>query len=80
LLVAAGADPRGQWLSVVVGVILVAAGVVVTSAPSQLPDELAIEEGFGTPLIVVGAIVALAALVLPVWSSDRVEERTDVRV
>ena len=38
-----------------------------------MPEELALEKAFGWPLIVVGAVVALAAIALPVWYTNRVD-------
>jgi hypothetical protein len=76
LLMLAGASPAGRSVSVVLGAAMVIAGVLVRAEPGQMPDELGIEKAFGWPLIIVGAVVAVAAVVLPVWYSNRVDRDT----
>ena len=73
LLILAGTGAWGRPLSVVLGVAMVIAGVLIGAAPEEMPAELAVEEDFGWALAVLGALVALAAMVLPVWRSRRVK-------
>ena len=76
LLMLAGATPAGRGVSVFLGAAMVIAGILVRAEPSQMPEELGIEKAFGWPLIIVGAVVALAAIALPVWYSNRVDRDT----
>ena len=69
LLMLAGTGPWGRWLSVLLGATAVVAGVVVLAEAGALPDELAAERDFGWPLVGLGAVVAVAAMALPVWRS-----------
>jgi hypothetical protein len=71
LLVLAGTGAWGRPLSVVLGVAMAIGGVLVLAEPSQMPDELGLEQAYGWPLVILGAIVALAALALPVWRTQR---------
>jgi hypothetical protein len=73
LLMLAGSTMAGRSLSVLLGALMVIAGVLVVAVPEDLPGELGLEKDFGMPLIMVGAIVALAALVLPAWRTHRVD-------
>jgi hypothetical protein len=73
LLMLAGTDFAGRSLSILLGTLMVIGGVLVNAVPEDLPEELGLEKAFGTPLIVVGAVVAIAALVLPAWRTQRVE-------
>jgi hypothetical protein len=75
LLLLAGASPAGRSVSVVLGAAMVIAGVIVQAEPGQMPEELGLEKAFGWPLIIVGAVVALAAIALPVWYSNRVDRQ-----
>lgn len=80
LLVLAGTGAWGRAVSVLLGAATVIAGVLILAEPGQMPDELGLEKDFGWPLIVLGAIVALAAMVLPVWRSRKVDhEPIDLR-
>jgi hypothetical protein len=80
LLVLAGTGAWGRPLSVLLGAAMLVAGVLVLAEPGQMPDELGLEKDYGWPLIGFGALVALAAMVLPVWRSHRVDhEELDVR-
>ncbi len=74
LLVLAGSSAAGRSVSVFMGAALIIAGILVRAEPGSMPDELGIEEAYGWPLIIVGAIVALAALLLPTWYSHRVDQ------
>lgn len=67
LLILAGMGARGRFVSITIGAALVIAGVLIRAEPSQMPDELGIEPSFGWAGIVLGAVVALAAMALPVW-------------
>ena len=51
---------------------MVIAGVLVVAETSAMPEELGIEKDYGWMLVLFGALVALAALALPVWRSRRV--------
>ncbi len=73
LLLLAGTSPGARAVSVLLGAAMVIAGVLVRAEPGQMPEELALEKAFGWPLIVVGAVVALAAIALPVWYTNRVD-------
>jgi hypothetical protein len=77
LLMLAGLDPFARAGSAVLGVLLVIAGVLIQAIPDDLPRQLALDQDMGTPLIVVGVIVALAALLLPAWTSREVDRRVD---
>lgn len=80
LLVLAGTGAWGRAVSVLLGAASVIAGVLILAEPGQMPDELGLEKDFGWPLILLGAIVALAAMVLPVWRSRKVDhEPIDLR-
>jgi len=80
LLVLAGTGAWGRAVSVLLGAATVIAGVLILAEPGQMPDELGLEEDFGWPLIALGGIVAVAALVLPVWRSRKADhEATDLR-
>jgi hypothetical protein len=73
LLMLAGSSFAGRSLSVLLGALMVIGGVIIMSVPEDLPAELGLEEDFGMPLLVAGAVVALAALVLPAWRTHRVD-------
>lgn len=73
LLMLAGSTVAGKSFSVLLGAVMVIAGVLVTATVSDMPEELGLEEGYGVPLIVVGAVVALAAMLLPAWTTQRVD-------
>jgi hypothetical protein len=80
LLLLAGTGAWGRPLSVLLGAAMLVAGVLVLAEPGQMPDELGLEKDYGWPLIGFGALVALAAMVLPVWRSHRVDhEELDLR-
>jgi hypothetical protein len=72
LLILAGTGAWGRALSVLVGAAMMISGVLIGAEASAMPDELAVEEDFGWMLVLLGALVALAAMVLPVWRSRRV--------
>lgn len=74
LLLLAGTGAWGRPLSVLLGAASVVAGVLVLAEPDQMPDELGLEKGYGWPLIALGAIVALAAMALPVWRRRHVRD------
>ena len=78
-LVLAGLDARGRVASVLIGALAVIAGVLVLAEPGQMPDELGLEKAYGWPLIILGGIAAFAAMVFPVWFSQRVDQDVDVR-
>ena len=61
----------------VVGSLRVVRGSVVAVEQAG-PVELGIERSFGWPLVACGAVVALAALVLPAWRTRSVDE-IDIR-
>ncbi|MFL6205514.1 MAG: hypothetical protein ACJ739_09200 [Acidimicrobiales bacterium] len=71
LLILAGTGAWGRALSVLVGAAMMICGVLIGAATSSMPEELAVEEDFGWMLVLLGALVALAAMVLPVWRSRR---------
>jgi len=78
-LMMAGVDARGRAASVLIGALAVIAGVLVLAEPGQMPEELGLEEAYGWPLVILGGIAALAALVFPVWFSHRVDRDVDLR-
>jgi hypothetical protein len=86
VLVLVGTGAWGRPISVLLGAATVVAGVLVLAEPGQMPDELGLEKNFGWPLIALGAVVALAAMTLPVWrrrkilDDDVLDLRTDQRV
>jgi hypothetical protein len=67
LLILAGTGAWGRPLSVLLGAATVSAGVLVLAEPGQMPEELGLEKAYGWPLVILGAVVALAAMALPVW-------------
>ncbi|MGH9085963.1 MAG: hypothetical protein ACRDYW_10955 [Acidimicrobiales bacterium] len=67
LLVLAGTGAWGRPLSVLLGAATVSAGILVLVEPGQMPEELGLEKSYGWPLVILGAVVALAAMTLPVW-------------
>jgi hypothetical protein len=82
LLILAGTGAWGRPLSVLLGAGMVIAGVLVLAETGQMPEELGLEEDYGWPLVISGALVALAALALPVWRSYRSDsdhDRVDLR-
>ncbi len=74
ILVMAGLGARGRAASVLIGTLAVIAGVLVLAEPGEMPAELGLEEAYGWPLIILGAIAAFAAMVFPVWFSHRVDQ------
>jgi hypothetical protein len=78
LLMLAGLNSFARAASVVLGTMLVVAGVLIQAIPEDLPRELALDEDMGMPLVVVGAIVALAAMILPAWRTRSVRRHTDL--
>lgn len=67
LLVLASSGTWGRPLSVVVGAAIVVGGVLVLAEPGGIPTELGTEQAYGWPVAVLGALVAVAAMALPVW-------------
>jgi hypothetical protein len=67
VLVLAGTGPRGRPLSILIGAAAVVTGVVIIAEPDRTPTQLGLEKNFGWPMIGAGALVALAAIALPVW-------------
>ena len=47
------------------------AGVLIGAETGAMPEELGLEQDYGWMLVLLGALVALAAMVLPVWRSRR---------
>jgi hypothetical protein len=76
ILVLAGTTVAGRSLSVLMGTLLAIAGALVLAIPEDLPEELGVEKDFGWPLLIVGVVVALAALMLPAWQSHTVDRET----
>ena len=74
LLILAGTGAWGRALSVVVGAAMMIAGVLIGAETSAMPDELAVEQDYGWMLVLLGALVSLAAMVLPVWRSRRIKQ------
>jgi len=76
VLMLLGTGAWGRWLSVLVGAATVVAGVLVLVESDGLPEELGLERDYGWPLIGLGAVVALAAMALPVWRTTNTSVRT----
>lgn len=76
LLMLVGSGAWGRPLSVLLGAAMVVAGVLVVAESGAMPDELALERDFGWLLIPLGALVALAAMALPVWRNTQTNVRT----
>jgi hypothetical protein len=72
LLILAGTGAWGRAVSVVLGAGMMIAGVLIGVETSAMPEELGLESDYGWMLVLVGAVVALAAMVLPVWRSRRI--------
>jgi hypothetical protein len=77
LLLLAGLDPIARAASAVMGVLLVISGVLIQAIPEDLPSQLALDEDMGMPLVIVGLIVALAAVLLPAWRGRSVDRSVD---
>lgn len=75
LLMLVGASVWGKWMSVFLGAAMVVAGVIVRAEPGGIPEELGVEQAMGWPLIALGALVALAAMILPVWRTTTTNTR-----
>ena len=71
LLILAGTGAWGRPLSVLLGAAMVVAGVLVLAEPGEMPEELGLEKDYGWLLVLSGALVALCALILPVWRSHK---------
>ena len=67
LLVLASSGPWGRLISIVVGAAIVVGGVLVLAEPGEIPAELGTERAYGWPVAALGALVAVAAMALPVW-------------
>ncbi|HEX4868492.1 MAG TPA: hypothetical protein VFV32_12840 [Acidimicrobiales bacterium] len=76
VLMLVGTGAWGRPLSVLLGAATVVAGVLVLAEAGSMPEELALEKSFGWPLIALGAVVALAAMALPVWRTNHTNVRT----
>lgn len=76
LLMLVGSGAWGRPLSILLGAAMVVAGVLVVAESGAMPDELALERGFGWLLIPLGALVAVAAMALPVWRNTHTNVRT----
>jgi hypothetical protein len=74
LLVIAGTGAWGRFLSVPIGALMVIAGVLVLAEPTEIPERLGMERDYGWVLVLFGALVTLAAMVLPVWRTRHVRE------
>jgi hypothetical protein len=74
LLLIAGSGAWGRFLSVPLGALMVIAGILVVAEPSQVPERLAMESDHGWVLILSGALVVLASMVLPVWRTRKIDE------
>jgi hypothetical protein len=73
LLILAGTGAWGRAVSVIVGAAMIICGVLIGMETASMPEELAVEEDFGWMLVLLGALVSLAAMVLPVWRSRRLQ-------
>lgn len=76
LLMLVGSGAWGRPFSVLLGAAMVVAGVLVVAESGAMPDELGLERGFGWLLIPLGALVAVAAMALPVWRNTHTNVRT----
>jgi len=76
VLVLIGTGAWGRPLSVLLGAAMVVGGVVVVTEADALPEELALETDHGWPLMALGALVAIAAIALPVWRTQTTNVRT----
>jgi hypothetical protein len=74
VLMLAGTGPRGRPLSILIGAAAVVTGVVIIAEPDRTPAQLGLEKNFGWPMIGAGALVALAAIALPVWRHREVRD------
>jgi hypothetical protein len=77
LLMVAGTGAWGRPLSVLLGALMVVAGILVLAEIDQLPEELGLERDFGWPLVALGALVAVATMALPVWRSHHIDVRDE---
>jgi hypothetical protein len=76
LLMLVGSGAWGRAISILLGATMVVAGVLVVAESGALPDELGLERSFGWLLVPLGALVAVAAMALPVWRSTHTNVRT----
>lgn len=65
LLVLFALRPGGRWFIGLIGLALVAAGVLIASENDWTVDNLRAEQGYGWLVALAGAIAALAALITP---------------
>lgn len=65
LLVLAAVRPGGRWLSALVGVGLVAVGVMIVAEMDWTFEQLGTEQSFGWIPVVAGAIALLASMMTP---------------
>lgn len=65
LLVLFSLRPGGRWLVALVGLALIAGGVIMASEMDWSVDELAAEQGFGWLIAAAGALAVIAALLTP---------------
>jgi len=67
LLLIAGAASASRGLLSLLGVVAVVGGAVAVSEPAQLQARLAVERSFGWIWVIGGAVITLAAWLLPVY-------------
>ncbi|MGI8662838.1 MAG: hypothetical protein ACR2LQ_06445 [Acidimicrobiales bacterium] len=80
LLLLAGAADRDRSMSVFAGGLMLVAGIVAAVEAEKLPAAVRTNSGFGWTVALVGAIVLIAALVIPTaYSRSRVvrSDQTD---
>lgn len=67
LLMAAGAVPgAGRGLMSLLGILLIAGGLIVAIQPSSFTDWLGVDRSSGVVYVVAGAVLLLAAITAPV--------------
>ena len=73
LLIAGGAAAGRRELGVVVGVVLLVAGFLLRSDPTLAPSELAVDDGYGWFLVLVGAAALVGGLLPGGWVTRRTQ-------
>ena len=73
LLIAGGASAGRRELGLVVGVVLLVAGFLLSSDATLAPKELAVEEGYGLLLVLVGAAAVVGGLLPGGWVTRRTQ-------
>jgi hypothetical protein len=75
IIALAGTEGGARSAGVFFGVLIAVGGIVLAATPDSFSDTLAAGAGFGIFCVILGAVVALANLVLPSLAQSRVTYR-----